>query len=166
MTLCRVPAFQDTAARGICAMILMRAGSVCDCYILRSLSKLVALIEHGHFDARIFQAGAKALHGIRIAMNQKRYARFAGLAMPRQQLRLVCVSRKSIDCVNVGSDRNLFSEQTHLFRAVDDDTRKGPLSRISHEDDAAIGTGQILPEVMTDSPAGAHSRSRHDQSSR
>jgi hypothetical protein len=95
-------------------------------------------------------------------MNKKRRLASANASSPGEQFLLVGVSGKSIDGMDRATDRNLFIEEPHVPRSIDDLPRNRANGSKSDEDDRRFFSPQIVPQMVPDSASRTHAGAGHN----
>ena len=97
-----------------------------------------------------------------LAMYQKDGTSVSDLAGPLQKLLLICMGRKAVDGVDLGSHHDTLAIDIDIFRSLDDLAPKRPFGLIPHEDDAVFGIPDAVFEVVQDPPTVTHPTASDD----
>ena len=107
-------------------------------------------------DCGIGELPGKCIHGAGLSMHEKSPAHSLHIPAPSQEFRLVRMSGKAVDGVNVRTRRDLFAKDPDRARAINDLARQRASRRKSDEHDAGVRIGKIVPQVMPYAAAGTH----------
>ena len=110
---------------------------------------------------RIGKPSGEVGHDAFFAVNEESIF-WPGLLMPGEQFRLIRMRRKSIDRMDFRSHRDFFAKDSHFPDAVDYLSRERSARGEADKYDGRIFAPKVMPQMMTDPPARAHSRSSHD----
>jgi len=120
------------------------------------------LTQSRHLDSIALQMVGQLLHHGFFTVDKEGCLAPANAAAPCEQLPLVGVSGKSIDCVYSTADWNLFTKELYVLGSIDDLSRNRARGGKSDEDHRRFLPPQIVPQMVADPASCTHARTGHD----